>query len=56
MRIAIIGTGIAGNVVAYQLRDKYAAPGGPTGFEDKTLLQVMLRNVTVRKDKGVSLG
>ena len=35
-----------------ELRQKYAGPC-EVGFEDKTLLQVLLRNVAVRKDKDI---
>lgn len=38
-----------------ELRDKYAGPC-EVGFEDKTLLQVLLRNVAVRQDKGIGIG
>ncbi len=38
-----------------ELRDKYAGPCD-IGFEDRTLLEVLLRNVTVRKDKGIAPG
>jgi len=37
------------------LREKYAGPC-EVGFEDKTLLEVLLRNVAIRQDKGIGLG
>lgn len=36
----------------HELRDKYASEVA-IGFEDKVLLEVMLRNVTVRHDTGM---
>ena len=41
--------------ILQQLRDKYAGPC-EIGFEDKTLLEVLLRNVAVRQKKGIGLG
>ena len=41
--------------VLTELRAKYAGPC-EIGFEDKTLLQVMLRNAAVRKQKGIGPG
>jgi len=38
----------------HELRDKYAGPCD-IGYEDRVLLEVMLRNVTVRQDKGIAL-
>lgn len=38
--------------VLAELRDKYAGPC-EIGDQDKTLLQVMLRNVAIRKEKGL---
>lgn len=40
--------------IFHDLRDKYAGPC-EIGFEDKTLLEVLLRNVTVREDKGIRI-
>lgn len=37
----------------HELRDKYASEVA-IGFEDKVLLEVMLRNITVRRDKGIA--
>lgn len=36
-----------------ELRDKYAGEVA-IGFEDKVLLEVMLRNITIRRDTGVT--
>lgn len=36
----------------HELRDKYQSEIA-IGFEDKVLLEVMLRNITVRRDNGV---
>ncbi len=36
----------------HELRDKYASEVS-IGFEDKILLEVMLRNVTIRKDMNI---
>ncbi len=40
-------------VLFHELRDKYANEVS-IGFEDKVLLEVMLRNITVRRNKGVA--
>lgn len=37
------------------LRDKYAGPC-EIGFEDKALLDVLLRNVAIREQKGIGIG
>ena len=36
----------------HELRDKYASEVA-IGFEDKVLLEVMLRNVTIRRDMDI---
>lgn len=38
-----------------ELRNKYAGPC-EIGFEDKTLLEVLLRNVAIRRQKGIGPG
>ncbi|MBT3556517.1 MAG: hypothetical protein HN644_07880 [Rhodospirillales bacterium] len=38
----------------HELRDKYASEVA-IGFEDKVLLEVMLRNVTIRKDMDIPI-
>lgn len=39
-------------ILFHELRDKYQSEIA-IGFEDKVLLEVMLRNITVRRDNGV---
>ncbi len=36
----------------HELRDKYASEVA-IGYEDKVLLEVMLRNITIRRDTGM---
>ncbi len=54
-KVGLIEADLADNerTLFHELRDKYATEV-QIGFEDKVLLEVMLRNVTVRRDTGMS--
>ena len=54
-KVGLIEADLADNERAlfHELRDKYASEV-QIGFEDKVLLEVMLRNVSVRRDTGMS--
>ncbi len=53
-KVAKVEADLADNERAlfHELRDKYASEVA-IGFDDKVLLEVMLRNITVRRDTGV---
>ncbi|MBT4888835.1 MAG: hypothetical protein HON65_04720 [Rhodospirillales bacterium] len=53
-KVAIMKDNLADNEreLFDQLQQKYAEPC-EIGFDDKVLLEVMLRNITVRKDLGM---
>lgn len=53
-KVAKVEDSLADNerTLFHELRDKYQSEVS-IGFEDKVLLEVMLRNITVRRDTGV---
>ena len=54
-RVANLEVDLADNERAlfHELRDKYASEVA-IGFDDKVLLEVMLRNITIRRDTGMT--
>ncbi len=53
-QVAVVEDRLADNEkqLFHELQDKYASEVS-IGFEDKVLLEVMLRNVTIRKDMDI---
>lgn len=53
-RVAKVEDKLADNerTLFHELRDKYASEVA-IGYEDKVLLEVMLRNITVRRETGM---